>query len=460
MGDFTQTLYDAVQYFLGFGPTVMLPIMLFLVGLIFKTPPAQALKSALLVGIGFVGVYAIFSILTENIAGAANAMVERIGVDLSIVDLGWPPLAAITWGGPIAPFVIPLTLLINLGLISLRWTKTLDVDIWNYWHFALAGTLVYYATGNFFLGLLAAAIAAVVILKIADWSAPMVSKTFGLEGISLPTLSSATFFPVGLFFNWVIDRIPGLRNITIKPETIQRRLGVFGEPLMIGTILGVLLGIAAGYDVQGVLTLGINLGAVMFILPKMVAILMEGLLPLSSSIKGWLSKRFPDRPDLYIGLDIAVAVGESAVIATGLLLVPISLVLAFIIPGNGVLPLGDLANLAVFASMIVLACRANVFRALLISIPILIGNLLIATAIAPVITSMATAVKFDLSGASQVSGFLDGGNPFRFWLVQIFSGQWVALGLIPVVGLLVWFTYKKTKTEVYAGEAEDVVVHS
>lgn len=459
MGDLTHILYEAVQYFLGFGPTVMLPIILFLVGLIFRTPPGAALKSALLVGIGFVGVYAIFSILTENIAGAARAMVGRIGVDLSIVDLGWPPLAAITWGGPIAPFVIPLVLLLNLALISIGWTKTLDVDVWNYWHFALAGTLVYYATGNFLLGLVAAAIAAVVIIKIADWSAPMVAKTFGLEGISLPTLSSATFFPVGLFFNWVIDHIPGLRNITIKPDTIQRRMGVFGEPMMVGTILGVLLGVAAGYDVQDTLTLGINLGAVMFILPKMVAILMEGLLPLSNSIKAWLSSRFPDRPDLYIGLDIAVAIGESAVIATGLLLVPISLILAFLVPGNGVLPLGDLANLAVFASMIVLACRANVFRALLISIPILIGNLLVATAIAPVITAMATGVQFDLGGASLVSGFLDGGNPFRFWLVQIFSGHWAALVLIPAIALLVWFTYKTTRAEVYASGTDETITH-
>lgn len=102
MDNFTQTLYDGVQYFLGFGPTVMLPIILFVVGLIFRTPPAQALKSALLVGIGFVGVYAIFSILTNNVGDTANAMAERVGVDLSIIDLGWPPLATITWGGTIA----------------------------------------------------------------------------------------------------------------------------------------------------------------------------------------------------------------------------------------------------------------------------------------------------------------------------------------------------------------------
>ena len=88
-------------------------------------------------------------------------------------------------------------------MISLRWTKTLDVDIWNYCHFALAGTLVYYATDNFFLGLLAAGIAAVVVLKIADWSALMVERTFELEGVSMPTLSAMVFFPIGILFNCI-----------------------------------------------------------------------------------------------------------------------------------------------------------------------------------------------------------------------------------------------------------------
>ncbi|MDI5454576.1 hypothetical protein MJM04_34800, partial [Salmonella enterica subsp. enterica serovar Cerro] len=42
-----------------------------------------------------------------------------------------------------------------------------------------------------------------------------------------------------------------------------------------------------------------------------------------------------------------------------------SVFIAFLLPGNKVLPLGDLANLAVMASMIVLACRGNIFRAVM-----------------------------------------------------------------------------------------------
>lgn len=208
MNDIAHTLYNIVQYILGFGPTVMLPLVLFILALFFKVKPAKALRSSLTVGIGFVGIYAIFDILTSNVGPAAQAMVERTGINLPVVDLGWPPLSAITWGSPIAPFVIPLTILINVAMLALNKTRTVDVDMWNYWHFALAGTLVYYSTGSLFFGLLAAAIAAVVVLKLADWSAPLVQKYFGLEGISLPTLSSVVFFPVGLLVDKIIDISP------------------------------------------------------------------------------------------------------------------------------------------------------------------------------------------------------------------------------------------------------------
>ncbi|EDV9140622.1 PTS galactitol transporter subunit IIC [Salmonella enterica subsp. enterica] len=452
MNDIAHTLYTVVQYVLGFGPTVLLPLVLFFLALFFKVKPAKALRSSLIVGIGFVGIYAIFDILTSNVGPAAQAMVERTGISLPVVDLGWPPLAAITWGSPIAPFVIPLTMLINVAMLALNKTRTVDVDMWNYWHFALAGTLVYYSTGSFVLGLSAAAIAAIVVLKLADWSAPLVAKYFGLEGISLPTLSSVVFFPIGLLFDKIIDKIPGVNRIHIDPENVQKKMGIFGEPMMVGTILGVLLGIIAGYDFKHILLLGISIGGVMFILPRMVRILMEGLLPLSEAIKKYLNAKYPGRDDLFIVLDIAVAVGNPAIISTALILTPISVFIAFLLPGNKVLPLGDLANLAVMASMIVLACRGNIFRAVITAIPVIVADLWIATKIAPFITGMAKDVNFKMAEGSsgQVSSFLDGGNPFRFWLLEIFNGNIVAIGLIPVLALIIYGVFRLTKGTVYA----------
>ena len=290
-------------------------------------------------------------------------------------------------------------------------------------------------------------------MQLADWAAPLGEKYFGLEGISLPTVSSITFWPIGLLGNWIIDHIPGLNKIHINPQTIQKRFGIMGEPMMIGTILGILLGVLAGYDVRGILQIGVNLGAVMFILPRMVRILMEGLMPISEAVKDWLNKHVKNSGELYIGLDIAVAIGNPAVISTGLILTPIAVVLAFFLPGNGTMPLADLANLAVFASMIVLATKGDVFRSILIGIPCLIADLYISSALAGTITKMAQNVNYSGAKSSSVTSFLDGGNPLRYWLVKIFELNPIALGLIPLIGLIIWWLYRVTKKSVFGADS-------
>ena len=453
MSNFADQLNKVVQYVLGMGATVMLPLFLFILALCFRVKWTKALRSALTVGIGFVGINAVMTILSDNVGPAAKVMVKHIGLSLPHADLGWPALSAITWGLPIAPFVIVMTIVINIIMLGMKWTKTVDVDLWNYWHFALAGTLVYYVTGNFWLGILAAAVITVIVFKLADWAAPLGEKYFGLEGISLPTVSSITFWPIGLLGNWIIDHIPGLNKIHINPQTIQKRFGIMGEPMMIGTILGILLGVLAGYDVRGILQIGVNLGAVMFILPRMVRILMEGLMPISEAVKDWLNKHVKNSGELYIGLDIAVAIGNPAVISTGLILTPIAVVLAFFLPGNGTMPLADLANLAVFASMIVLATKGDVFRSILIGIPCLIEDLYISSALAGTITKMAQNVNYSGAKSSSVTSFLDGGNPLRYWLVKIFELNPIALGLIPLIGLIIWWLYRVTKKSVFGADS-------
>ncbi|KLE15681.1 PTS galactitol transporter subunit IIC [Clostridium sp. C8] len=452
-----EKLLGIVQYVLGLGPTVMLPIVVFILAICFRVKLAKALRSALTIGIGFVGIYAIFGILSDSLGPATQALVANTGINLPVMDLGWPPLSAITWAAPIAPFVIVLTILINVVMLAFNWTKTVDIDLWNYWHFAFAGALVYASTGSFLLGIVSSGVVAIIVIKLADWSAPAIQKYFNLPGVSLPTLSSIVFFPIGVLGDKIIDKIPGLNKLDASPEKIQKKFGIFGEPMMIGVILGVLLGIIAGYDLKGILSLGINLGAVMLILPRMVRILMEGLIPLSDAIKGFLKKKYPNRSDLYMGLDIAVAIGNPAVISTALLLTPIAVLLAVAIPGNRILPLGDLANLAVMISMVVLVTKGNVVRSVLIGIPIMIGDLLVASAVAPLVTKVAKSINFEFPAGynGEISSFLDGGNPFRFWILKIFEGNILALVLIPVVGVLLYWVFKVTKNQLKVDAGND-----
>ncbi|POD87134.1 putative permease IIC component [Lactiplantibacillus plantarum subsp. plantarum] len=141
----------------------MLPIMIFIIALIFRVKPAKALRSALTIGIGMVGINLVINLLTTNIGPAAKAMVKRFGFHLTIVDVGWPSAAAGAWAQPISSILIPILLVVNIILIMLKVTKTLDIDIWNYWHMVAAGSVAYichkklglqYYFGNFIHGFL------------------------------------------------------------------------------------------------------------------------------------------------------------------------------------------------------------------------------------------------------------------------------------------------------------------
>ncbi|MFQ7120674.1 MAG: PTS transporter subunit IIC, partial [Intestinibacter sp.] len=72
-----------------------------------------------------------------------------------------------------------------------------------------------------------------------------------------------------------------------------------------GSVIGVIIGIAAKYDIKGILQLGVTMGAVLILIPKMAALLMEGLLPVSEAAQEFIEKRFKNRGKIYIGLDSA-----------------------------------------------------------------------------------------------------------------------------------------------------------
>jgi len=413
-------LLDAVQYVLNLGPTVILPIAIIIIGLIFKTGFRKAFKSGITIGIGFVGINLVIGVLTDNLGPAAQQMIHRFGLHLSVIDVGWPGAAALSWASPVAAVLIPACLIFNLILIFFKVTKTLDIDIWNYWHFISAGATGYIVTGSWWFAILCAIIFELLTLFVADRTAPMVQKFYGLEGISLPTGSTAAFAPIGILVGWLVSKIPGIKKLNADPESIQKRFGIFGEPMMMGLILGFIIGLLAGYDLGGVLKLGISMAAVMLLMPRMVKILMEGLIPISESARGFLQRRFKGR-ELHIGLDAALAVGHPAVMATALMLVPITLFLAVILPGNRVLPFGDLATIPFYIAFVVGSRKGNIIHSLIAGTVMVALSLYMATNFAAVHTQMIHGAQFHMpQGATQISSLDMGGNLFN-WLILKFA---------------------------------------
>jgi len=387
------------------GPTVMLPIALFLIGLAFKVKAGSAFVNALKVGIGFFGLNVMIGVVAENIGPLANAIVERTGLSLAVPDVGVGLHFGIAFSLPAAAFMIPLGLLLNIVMLALRLTKTLDIDVWNFWPWMFSWALVQGLSGSAFLGFLAFVFTGVVSLVLGDLQAKYIQESYDLPGITFPHPFSSFFGLLAWPFMWLFDRIPGFKDWDADIETLQKKLGPLGNSTVIGLIIGVVLALVAGYDLIKALQTGVIVAAILLLMPQMIKILVSGLFPISEAARKLLTDRFPDR-EFYIGLDCAVGVAQPSAIVVGVLLIPITLILAAILPGNELLPLADLAFLGFWVATPMAMFKNNIIRGVIYGTVAMAISLWMATTIAPLVTALGTAAGATVPEGTQYISML------------------------------------------------------
>jgi PTS system galactitol-specific IIC component len=439
------------------GATVLLPVFIFIFALILGAKPGKAFRSAVTIGVAFIGINLVVGLMWGSLSGVSQALVTNTGIQRDIVDVGWPAAAAVAFATDVGLWVIPIALIVNFALLFFGVTRTLNVDVWNFWHYAFLGSLVAAVSNNLVMGLAAAAVGAAFMLFLGDWTARGIQEFYELPGISIPHGMTAPMVPLALPFNWLYNRIPGLKNVDADPQAIEEKLGpTLGDPMIMGLIIGVLLGLIAyfgdfGTDFIGalgkVIVLGVELAAVMVLLPRMVRILMEGLIPVSEAARDFMSKRTTSQDEIYVGLDSAVLIGHPSAISTGLLLVPIAILLSMILPGNRMLLFADLAVLPFLCAQIAPMAKGNIVKMVTIGTVLLIIGFYVANALAPVITKVAGEAGFAIpENATQISSIADGfvWTPLAF----MWSGQylgWIGIGLFAVITGLLFFFYNKNR---------------
>lgn len=62
--------------------------------------------------------------------------------------------------------------------------------------------------------------------------------------------------PIACLVDAIIEKIPGLNKIDFSLDGLQEKIGVFGEPIVICSLLGTIIGFLAGYNAQEALPLG------------------------------------------------------------------------------------------------------------------------------------------------------------------------------------------------------------
>lgn len=356
-----------------------------------------------------------------------------------------PGASPITWASQIALIAIPIAIVVNIAMLLLKATRVVNVDIWNIWHMTFTGALVHIATGSYWLGILGVVVHAAFVYKLGDWFSYDTKHFFELDGIAIPHGTSAYLGPIAVLVDSIIEKIPGLNKINFSADDLQKRFGPLGEPVTVGFIMGLIIGLLANYAVKETLQLAIKTAAVMLLMPRVIKPIMDGLTPIARHARKKLQAKFGGEAFL-IGLDPALLLGHTSVVSASLIFIPLTIFIAVILPGNQVLPFGDLATIGFFVAMAVAIHQGNLFRTLISGTIIMSITLWIATQTIALNTQLA-ANAGALKAGEQVASMDQGGSPVTYLLIQLLTFENIiglaVIGTIYTLGVLL--TWRRAK---------------
>ncbi|PWL63037.1 MAG: PTS sugar transporter subunit IIC [Bacteroidales bacterium] len=444
------------SYIIGLGAAVMMPIIFTVLGLCIGIKFGKALNCGLKVGVGFVGLSVITALLTSSLGPALNSVVDIYHLQLKVFDMGWPAAAAVAYNTAVGAFIIPVCLGVNIVLLLLKGTRTVNIDLWNYWHFAFIGAVVYFASGSLLWGFFAAIICYIITLVIADMTADKFQTFYkDMEGISIPQPFCAGFAPFAWFINKILDKIPGMERLEIDAEGLKKKFGLLGEPLFLGVVVGIGIGCltcTSGEQlvdkIPYILGLGIKMGAVMELIPRVTVLFIEGLKPISDATRELIARKFQGAEGLSIGMSPALVIGHPTTLVVSLLLIPVTLFLAVVLPGNEFLPLASLAGMFYVFPLVLPYTKGNVVKTFIVGLVVIVLALFMVTNLAPEFTKAAQDVYANTGDAAVAipQGFEGGsldfaGSPLAWLIFQCsYNLKYIGAGVLGVatIALVVW----------------------
>jgi PTS system galactitol-specific IIC component len=232
-------------------------------------------------------------------------------------------------------------------------------------------------------------------------------------------------------------------------------MGFLGDPIFLGFGIGFLLGFLGNINRLGTIEgwgsialVSMGTAAVMAIFPRVASIFAQAFTHLAAASRKFAKSQ--GREEIYIGVDDASGYGEPATLISGIILIPIILVVAAILPGNKILPLIDLVSIPFAIQAFVSFSNGNIFKVVVSAATWFAGGLLVATAVSPLFSQVYTSVMSDaVTNGSMVASLVIMTKPIwgNFTLLAINYG-WVAVGILFVLYWPVTIIFKKNKVTI------------
>lgn len=433
-----------------FGASVVVPLVLFLVALLLQVKWRQALQSALRAGVALTGFGWLIAAFTPGLTKLIHRLVTQGGLHLPVVDLGWQAGSLAAFTAPIGLVTFFLVLVLEFVLFGLRVTRILmPTNLWNNFGYMIWAVMAYQATKSAPLALGLACFMLLYCLALAELQADAWSRYYGVPNATVGAVHNIEQTVPALLLDPLWNLL-GLDRLHLTPAVLQKRLGAFGEPLTLGAGLGFLLGLVADWRDLGqlaawsrILQFTVQLAAVMTIFPLVTNVFADAFKPLARAINhpqpDQTGPAISDRRRWFLGVDDGVGYGESATLIAGVVLIPLVVVLAVLLPGNQTLPMIDLVSIPFMIESIVAISRGNLVKVLATSLVWFIPGLYMASALAPYYTAALSNYGVALpTGVVLVTSFNLMARPLNGLVFFAFisrSPLWIGLCLLIYLGL-------------------------
>ena len=282
------------------------------------------------------------------------------------------------------------------------------------------------------------------------------STYYGYKNCTIVQLHHGANVPGALLINWVLNRL-GAYKVNWKPTHIRERFGFFGEPIVLGVIVGFVLGIAGNLKSLGtiagwgsIFTIAVGTAATMAIFPRVAAIFAQAFTYLAQASRAFAKDK--NREEVYIGVDDACGYGETATLLSGTIFIPIFIVLILVIPGNLFLPLSTLVGFPFTLNVFISISNGNIFKSLVnLTFWYAIGIAIASPLFAPwtEIYNNTPGIEPIAQGALAGNGFFMG-VPQTLMLNGVLAWGWVMVGILFVAFWPVFYLYKKNKVKITA----------
>lgn len=425
-----------------FGANVFVPLVIFVVAKILKVTTKKAAFSAMSAAVGLMGFTMLIGAYGPIITPIIEGMVTNAGVQLPTFDIGWPATSVIAYSTELGILGVGIILGLQVVLFLLKVTNVFQpTDLWNNYSLFCFGSMAYVLTGNFWIGL----IVMIVMMLYTQVFSEMIQKRWSTyykyPNCVLASLHTVSIAPFAIGMDYVLNKF-GLYKIKADPASLKSKIGLMGEPMFLGLFLGLGIGIIGNINALGelatwgtIVQAGIATSAVMSVFPKVSGIFSGAFTALTDASRKTISGMGSDR-EWYLSVNDATGYGETATLLSGLLLMPIVLILAFILPGNSVLPLIDLVAIPYCIQPIVACSNGNVAKTIVSGTLWFALALYAGTFLAPAFTEVALAAGVDIGvgTATMITSFCIVCQPVATLILYPFiTANYVLMALVIVV---------------------------